>query len=118
MNTHRDHAAKHLDELDVDAVQVQVATDIVQRFLSQRAPVHGEQVVRHQQQADGRVASEPVDERIARHRLDGAHEMRECRAMHHVDALEQCGGCETHRRIGVRGEGRDERFGFSEQVVR
>ena len=89
MDANGDHSAQYLDELDVNAMRMQVATHGIQCFLGERATVNREQVVRHQQQADGRVAGEPVDERVARHRLDGAHEMRERGAMHGVDPLEQ-----------------------------
>ena len=91
-------AADDLEELDVDAVTMEMATDHIERFLRHQPAIHGQQLVGHQQHADRGIGSQAIDEGLARHAADGVHEMGQGGAVHRIDVLEQRGTSVRGRR--------------------
>ena len=68
--------ADDLENLDVDAVRMEMAADHVQRFFGHQPAIDRNEVVRHEQHADGGIAYQAIDERVAAHAADNVHEMR------------------------------------------
>jgi hypothetical protein len=69
-------------------VVVQVAANAVERLLRVKPSIHGDQVVRHEQQANRRIGREPIHECFAGHALDRADQMSQRRPVDRIDSLE------------------------------
>ena len=97
-----DGTAHDFRELDVDAMVVEVAAHRVEGLLGVEAAIHGDEIVRHEEQANRGIGREPIDERLAGHGLDRTDEMGERSPMNRVDALQQLGEAGAHRRVRMR----------------
>ena len=91
MQPHVDDAADDLLDLDVHAVIVQMPADRIERLFGLQPSIHRDEVVGHQEQADGRIGDQPIDQGVAGHAVKRLHQMRQPGAMHGVDAFEQRG---------------------------
>ena len=91
MQPHVHHASHDLLDLDVHAMLVEMTTYGVERLLRLKSPIDRNQVVRHQQHADGGVGDEPVDQRVARQTVQRLDQMRQSGPVHGVDAFEHRG---------------------------
>ena len=90
----------------------------VEGLLGVEAAIHGDEIVRHEEQANRRIGREPIDERLAGHGLDRADEVGERRPVDRVDALQQLGELGAHRRVRMRLQLGDEPLHLFEDVAR
>ena len=63
----------------------------VERLLRLKAAIDRDQVVGHQEHADGGVGDEPVDQRVASQAVQRLDQMRQSGAVHGVDAFQHRG---------------------------
>ena len=70
---------------------VKMTAHRVQRLLRLKSAIDRDQVVRHQEHADGGVGDEPVDQRVARQTVQRLDQMRQSGPVHGVDAFQHRG---------------------------